>query len=252
MKKGLLLILLILLFIPHPVLAADISSDVASSYQITDTNVVAGDIVSSGANGLVRSSTEYDMKIFGVYTETAAVIIRSADTTYKPIVRSGPAIVNVTSANGAIKKGDYITTSKNAGKGEKAALSGYVLGTAMEDLSGNSGTIQVAVQPEYAEISNAQGLARLFNYFTVGLFSSLQDQGQFPMVLRYIMAGLVMMLSIIISFITFSRSVPKAIEAIGRNPLARSAIMLSLAMSIGLVIITIGLGLAAAIVILRI
>lgn len=227
-------------------------ADVASSYLIDDKAAVAGDILINNSGQLVRAATEYDLRIFGVLTDTAVIVVRSSDPAAKAVVRSGMAAVNVTSANGAIKKGDYITTSATSGKGVKATISGYVLGTAMEDMADKTGVVTVSVRPEYAEISNARTLTRLINYITGDVFRNVKDQGQLPMVMRYIVAGLVMLLCLTISFVTFARSVPKAIEAIGRNPMARSTIMLSLIISIGLVIATIALGLVTSIVILKI
>ncbi len=248
MKKLLVIFVLGAIFLPQSVSAADF----VSSYQIADPQAVVGDILTTSNTGLVRAASDYDMHIFGVLADTATILIKSADPAYKPVVQSGTALVNVTNANGAIKKGDYVTTTaKNPGKGQKASISGYVLGTAMEDFSGTTGQISVVISPTYAEISNAKTLSRLLDYFTAGLFKNVSDQGQFPVVMRYIIAGIIMLLSVIISFLTFSRSVPKAIEAIGRNPLARSSIMVSLAMSIGLVIATLAIGLIASVVILK-
>lgn len=248
MRKLLTILVLIFTLVPKSVFAAGL----VSSFQISDPKAVNGDILSMSNQGLVRSTTDYDMRVFGVLTATAEVVLRSSDPTFKPVVQTGTVLVNVTNVNGAIKQGDYVTTSaKNPGKGQKATISGYVLGTAMEDLNGASGQISVTVNPTYAEISNARTLSRLLDYFTAGLFKNISDQGQFPVVMRYIIAGLIMLISIVISFFTFSRSVPKAIEAIGRNPLARGSIMLSLAMSIGLVIATLAIGLIASVVILK-
>jgi F0F1-type ATP synthase membrane subunit c/vacuolar-type H+-ATPase subunit K len=219
---------------------------IATSYKISDTNAVAGDIIVSNTTGLVRSASEYEPHIFGVLTDTATLVVRNVDTTYKPIIQFGTAVVNV---SGGIKKGDYVTTSKTAGKGQKATISGYVVGTALEDSAG--GRVTIMVNPEYAEISNARTLSRLLDYFTAGLFRNISDQGQFPKVMRYIIAGLIMLICAIISFVTFGRSVPKAIEAIGRNPLARGSILFSLAMSIALIIGILIIGLVASVVILR-
>ncbi|MCL4398030.1 hypothetical protein M1403_03350 [Patescibacteria group bacterium] len=254
MPKVLALVLLVVMLFAAtgPALAASFEADIASSYPIADSQAVSGDILIATNQGISRASTEYDQRLFGVLTDKAIMVFRSADPNNKPVSRSGIAVVNVTNANGPISKGDYITSSATPGKGEKATISGYVVGQALEDMTGSSGQISVAVRVEYAEISNARTLSRLVDYVTADVFRNVKDQGQLSMVLRYIIAGLIMLTSIAISFVTFSRSVPKAIEAIGRNPLARTSIMISLSMSIGLVIATIGLGLAASIVILRI
>ena len=250
MKKFIFFLLSLFAFC-QPVLALS-GADVASSFEVADKEAVAGDILINDSGELVRSRAEYDLRIFGVMVDTGTIVIRSSDPTYKPIVRSGLANVNVTNANGAIKKGDYITTSATPGKVVKATISGYVLGTALENMTEKTGVISVSLNPEYAEISNARTLTRLINYITGDIFRNVKDQGQLPMVMRYIVSGLVMLLCILISFVTFARSVHKAIEAIGRNPMARATIMLSLAMSIGLVVATIALGLVTSIVILKI
>lgn len=265
MKRGLLLVVLFILSSLKPVLAVDFSADMASSYQVIDPAAATGDVMINTAKGLVRANTEYNPLMFGVFTDSAAIVMRSADPSFKPISRSGISLVNVTTVNGPIIRGSYVTTSAIPGKGMRASMSGYVLGTAMADLTPGVGekqtingkevyvgAIPVAMKIEYAEISNARTLARLMNYLTADLFKNVQDQGQFQVVMRYMMSGLVMLTCMVISFITFSRSVPKAIEAIGRNPLAKSSIMLGLAMSIGLVVATLGLGLVTSIVILRI
>lgn len=233
-------------------IGAEFGADVTSSYLVADNEAKAGDILVTAGKDFVRSTTEYDLRIFGVVADSALMAFVNPDPGYKLVARTGTAKVNVTAANGAIVRGDYITSSRSPGRGEKAVVSGYVLGTAMEDLPSGEGQIPVALKVEYAEISNARTLARMLNYVTGDLFKNVRDPGQFPMIMRYLMAGVVMMTSMAFSFLSFSRSVPKAIEAIGRNPLARGAIMLSMSMSIGLVVVTVGLGLAISIVILRI
>lgn len=252
--KYLLVVLVIvswLLFLPRPV-AADLPGiEVTNIFQISDKDAVDGDIMISSKNGFVRASFPYDNNLFGVLSKNPVVVYRS-DPTSIPIVRTGVTEVNVINTNGGIAKGDFITSSTTPGKGQKATISGTAIGIALEPLTGNSGRILVAVSIQYAEISNARTLARLFDAFGASFFSNLNDPGKLPQIMRYIAAGLVMIFSVVFAFFTFSRSIPKGIEAIGRNPLARGTIMLSIGLSIFLTIATIGAGLIAAIIILRV
>ncbi len=73
----------------------------------------------------------------------------------------------------------------------------------------------------------------------------------FVNILRYILAGLAVLISFTIGFFTLARTIPKAMEALGRNPLARTTIQFGIVLNI---IFTIGIGLVgvvAAIILLR-
>lgn len=246
--------LTILLFISlKPAYAAEFSGvEVTHTYVIKDQEAADSDILSNTKDGLYRSKVFYDPNVFGVYSKTPVIVFRVLEPGAAPIVKSGVAEVNVIDDNGQIKVGDYVTTSTTAGKGVKALISGYVLGTALEDMTGNSDKIQVAVKPEYAEISNARTLARVLDAFGASFFTNIKDPGELPKILRYIAASLCVIISIIFAFVVFSRSIPKGIEAIGRNPLASPSILLSLGMSILLTLATIGIGILAAVIILRV
>lgn len=250
-KKAVLLLLIFWLSAAGSVLAQVQNESVVNSYPLADAAAVAGDIIANDG-GLVRASKPYDPKLFGVLNTAPAVVFRTADTTNQPIVMGGKTAVNVINAAGPIKKGDYLTSSSAPGKGQKAIRSGQVIGVALEDMNEASGQIEVAVAVEYMEISNARTLARMFDAFTNAILVNVADPGEFSQVMRYIIAGLIMIISFSFAFFTFSRSVPKAVEAVGRNPLARVSIMLSLGMTIFLLVAVAGLGVATAIIVLRI
>lgn len=230
------------------IFAAD-GLDVTSNFDITDSRVVDGDIVVSSANGFVRATIPYDNNIFGVYSEKPLVVFQTGSG--KPIVRAGIAGVNVTDSEGAIKAGDYVTSSNITGKGAKAVRSGYVLGLALEDLTGKEGKIRVAVKVEYAELTTPRSANRLFEYLGASFLNNVKDPEKFGLIVRYILAGLVLLVSIIFAFGTFSRAIPKGIEAIGRNPLARHTIYLSLLLNVFLIIFAVFLGIVGAILIIR-
>lgn len=217
--------------------------DLASVYDIADKNAVDGDIVMyQVGKGLVRANESFSPRMFGVLETAPVMVYRLPNSTGKPIVRAGTAYVNVTSVNGAIKSGDYVTSSSNAGKGQKASESGYVLGVALADLTGKEGKIPVAIRIEYAELTNTRSVVRLLDYFNVAAFQSATDPNKASQLVKYTAAGLIVLFSLAISFVVFGRSMGKGIEAIGRNPLAKSAIQVSIILN---AVFTVGIVLVA-------
>jgi len=226
--------------------------NVAGSYLVFDNDAKDGDILISSSSGLVRTKIPYDDNIFGVLTDTPPVVFRFTEPGFKSVATSGVVSVNVVGTNGAIASGDSITSSDALGKGVKAIRSGYVLGVAMGSFGGQGeGKIPVAIKGEYAELTTARNANRLFELLGASFFANVRDPEKFGQIIRYIAAGLVMLASIIFGFVTFSRSVPKGIEAIGRNPLAKNTIYLSMALNVGLVAVVGILGIVGALLILR-
>lgn len=267
------LVLLIPLIIVPEAFAQAMSSDVSSVFEIADTEAKEGDIVVSTADkGILRATTAYDSHLFGVFQSQPMLVFRRVDNKGQPIARNGTAKVNVTTLNGPIAAGDYITSSDIAGKGQKATLSGYVIGVALTSLGENdgtkidytnqadpkqnkqvtSGTVSVALKIEFAELSTARNASRLVNSFNTALFKNIEDPQKFVDVLRYLAAAATVLISLGVGFFTFSRSIPKGVEAIGRNPLAEKAILFSIILNIIFTVLTAGIGVAVAAMILRI
>lgn len=263
--KHLLTLFLILFFQLYPVpftlypAFAQLSPgfNVASTYQINDREAVSGDIIiSAGERGLVRGDVTYDSRIFGVFVQRPTLVLKEAPSTGSgqvtsglPIIRTGDTVVNVTDFNGEIKKGDFVTSSPVAGKGMKAGQSGYVLGIALEDAKFGSqvqnfenktirlGTASVALRIEYAELTTARSSSRLLSQLNSAFFRNIQDPEKFTLTIRYIIAGIIAILAFAIGFFSVSRSVSKAVEAVGRNPLAKQSILASVILQIVLTII---------------
>ena len=225
------------------------AAEVTSIYKITDPEAVDGDIVSTGDQGLIRSSKISDIKIFGVIQEQPLLVYRVVETDGKPVVRSGIAQVNVTNKGGPIKYGDYITSSEIPGKGQKSTGVGTVLGVALAAFSEEEGKIPVAIKVE--TLGTGAGLASIFSLVGLGFLENLGDPKKFTEVIRYIAAGLVVLLSFTFAFLTFSKSIVKSIEALGRNPLAKSTIQLSILINIILLVVTGIIGIVASILIIR-
>lgn len=241
------------------------SIEVTSVFEIADSEAQEGDILISTPDGLVRSTAGYDSRIFGVIQATPLVVFRDNSIQGQPVIRSGTALVNVTTLNGPIQYGDYITSSSISGKGAKGSESGYVLGIALESFDGQGsettsyegqevslGTIPVAIRIEYAESSSPRSFNRMFDFLGNLFLKTGDDPDQLGKVFRYLSAGLIVVLTFAFGFITFSRSVTKSVEAIGRNPLAKNTIQVSMVLNAGLSIVTAIIGVAAAIFILKV
>lgn len=226
--------------------------EITSVYEIADSEAAEGDILVITDKGLVRANVGYDPKMFGAIQETPILVYRNTEVKGKPVVRSGIAQVNVTTAKGPIKYGDHITSSATPGKGQKASESGYTFGIALSEFSGDGvGKIPVAVKIEYSELSNPRFFGRIFSFIGTAFLENISDPKQIGAVVRTSAAGLIVLLSFIFGFLTFSRSIVKSIEALGRNPLAKSSIQLSIIINIILLLVTGAVGIAAAILIIK-
>lgn len=246
------LIAILFSFFASPVHA---QSEIVGVYDISDTTIKDGDIVSFTPDQQIqKTSREYDLNIFGVVQNNPLVVYKRVDQSGTPVVRSGTVEVNVSTLNGPIKAGDYITSSEIPGVGKKADISGYVVGKAINSFTEQDrekvGKVQVAVKIEFAELTVPKTLNRLFSYLGISFLQSIQDPKGFGQSIKYIFAGLIVLIAIAFSLIILLRSIPKSIEAIGRNPLARTAINLSIAMNVFIsVAITAGAIFAAFIII---
>lgn len=122
-------------------------ADLAEDY-ISAQNLEAGEVVvideNSNALEVKKSSQPYDQKILGVVSSAPAIRISEdggiwiskgdsskTDTGY-PIALTGRVPVKVSTENGAIKPGDYLTSSSVPGTAMKASKKGKVLGMALE------------------------------------------------------------------------------------------------------------------------
>jgi len=104
-----------------------------------------GDIASSTTgrfyDGKVdRTSKPYDDNMFAVFNVESP----RRDETF---IESKVTEVKFTSSNGAVKKGDYVTSSAIPGTAMKATESGMVIGIATEDSNADTKLLNIQVQP---------------------------------------------------------------------------------------------------------
>jgi hypothetical protein len=237
-----------------------ISFGVASNLNIIDPDAEDGDIIISTTSGFTTSKQEYESVLVGVISDNPAVSInRNSDDSQtlptsgneRPVIPAGNAIVNVTSINGNIKKGDLITSSSLKGKGMKSSRSGYVLGTALEDFSsddtGKVGKINITLNIHYITV-NSPINTKLADVFKLSAIATFEEP---IVVFRYLIASLIVIISVIIGFSSFGKTARTGVEALGRNPMAGKMIQIGIIFNTVISLAIIGAGLALSVVILR-
>ena len=231
------------LFVLIEIVLAQGLPSIARNLEIDDPEAKVGDIISQTKDGLFRSNIPYDGNIIGVIGETPILVFGKPTTTTLPIVFSGETLVKSSNINGEIKIGDFITSSNKSGVGQKATQSGFVIGKSLEDFNQEEGLIKAEINIQYLNITPTEISIR-------GIFGKIEEQlgkpENIPEVLRYIFALLLGGGSFFAGFFTFVSALRGGVEAVGRNPLAKSSIRLAMILNlIGIAILTLaGLGLA--------
>lgn len=257
----LLLTLQLLLLLPiNNVYAQQVASDsglsslgIATYYEIKDATPEDGDIVSSSDNGYVLSQAEYDPLAIGVVTLTPAIALTTVPNPNAVAVTStGITAVKVNAQNGAIRKDDYITTSKTPGVGMKADKGGYVIGTAIDEFNSDNpdevGLIAVSLNLHYFNAKPTVN-AQLKDIFNLSAIAATEEPSVF---LKYLIAALVIIIAFVFGFLSFARTANNGITALGRNPMAGKIIQFGIFLNVLITLGIIGAGLVIAYLIIKI
>lgn len=120
-----------------------------AEYFTAAEEVANGDVVSIGTNGVKKS--EMQQTPLGVVSDTAGFIGNAKaeqDKNQVIVGLIGQIKTKVSTQNGTIAKGDYLTTASTKGVAVKATTAGPILGKALEDFTTDGiGTIIVYVSP---------------------------------------------------------------------------------------------------------
>lgn len=206
--------------------ASEFNGTIGIPVRIEGADIKTGDIISLVDGRYILSNEGYDPAVAGVVVNNPTLVLGNlqSDKSYV-IVSGGVALVRVSTINGPIKTGDYITTSAIPGIGVKADQFGIVLGTALED---------------YASTDREQlsSIAINLDIGTYGLFTNLTSNPR--VAFRYVLAFVVAAASVIAGFIYFGKVARSGVESLGRNPLAARLIYVSvffhLLMTIGIML----------------
>lgn len=253
--KTLLLIslLLISLFFVKTIYAQSLEeknfSGFALTVPISGDKISVGSIVTTSNNGYTLTEKQYDSGIYGVVTNSPAVVLEDIPkTNLRYVVYSGKSLVLVSNSNGNIKKNDPITSSNTSGVGMKATEGGFILGIALEDYSSNkTGTIMADINPHFNNNSSNQVSKNIFSILKNARNSAYLSPLE---ALRYVIAAIIVLLAFILGFTYFGKVAQKGIEAVGRNPLARRFIELSVILNVMLTALIIIAGIILAYLIL--
>lgn len=133
-------LLSILFFLSQSMVAQDIIRE-RPDFENGDVVISSTGRVADG--NLMKSNGSYSDLLVGVFAE-------KTETRNIPlIIESGIAYVKFDSRNGAVKRGDYITTSDQLSHAMKAKQPGMMLGVALEDSANNRGLLKIRVQVEW-------------------------------------------------------------------------------------------------------
>ncbi len=145
------------------------NADIAEIYSTTDSTLGAGDVVSIDSNltaGVKKTQKAYDPDTVGIISTTPSIITgNNEDPGSRSVLvaLAGRVPVKVSTENGVIKSGDYLTSSSVPGVAMKATKFGPMVGQALVGFDGDG----------YKEIINNQkvGITVAFikNGFTNGL-----------------------------------------------------------------------------------
>ena len=217
-----------------------VMSGVGAAVKI-EGEVKNGDIVCLAGGQYRLCGVAYDEGMFGVVADEAPVAFEAPlEAGMHTVVASGSTAVRV---KGGMTKGDLVTSSLEAGVGQRADQHGYVLGQALEDYTGGEvGTILVAVDI-HPSSQKADTVGNLWEAIRQGLTAPLVT----PLAaMRYMLAAVLVIMGFAFGFVYFGRMAKAGVEALGRNPMAgrliHSAILFNILMT--LVLIAAGLGVA--------
>jgi len=223
---------------------------VANNLAAADKSAKPGDIVVQTEKGIVRATVPFDSRMIGVVVEFPVVSSGLKTDNTLSILSSGRGTVNVTATHGVINEGDFITSSEKAGVGQKADIQGYILGKALASYKDTKKDGQIPVLINMGSFSSGPNVAGALGALMGALTTGFQNTQNFPIVLRYILAFLISLITLVIASTTFVRFMRHGLEAIGRNPLAKKTIVSGMILNgvITAVLAIAGFGIAVAIV----
>lgn len=238
-----------------PIAAQEISSfGIANPLAVNDKIVRDADIVSSNDAGYALSKSSYDPRLFGVVSINPAISFNTNEPGKRyPVVAAGNALVNLSTINGAVKKGDPVTSSPIPGVGMKATESGYIIGYALENFSSDDPReirkVSVSINKQFFAPISSGPQSRMLDIFRLSAIATYEK----PLtVLKYLAAAVVIITGFILGFMTFGRTASLGIEALGRNPLAARMIQFGIIINVIITIVIVLSGFGLAYFILRI
>lgn len=234
-----------------PVVFADSSYSPSNYYPISD-KVQEGSIISFVKGKYKLSTVPYDQYIVGTVTSNPAITQDiSGPIPFRPVINAGGGYVLVSTINGPIKKGDYITSSTIPGVGQKAIKAGYTIGAAESDFTATNtktiGKIPISINIHYF-IGNVQVSSKLLDILSLSTLATYESPS---LVMKYVVAAAIVALSLLFTLILITRTANKGIDALGRNPLSSFDIHVGMALNIFIAVMILLVGFTTGFFVLR-
>ena len=225
----------------------------AVAVDMFDPQVEEGHIISFEDGKYILSTQAYDGRMVGVVTTNPTLYLQNIDSPSSVLVANGGEVkVRVSSSNGAIKIGDFITSSESPGIGQKADKGGYVLGVALDEYDSGDKN-QIGIIGILIDLKSNFDPDPLTRNLLSTISSAFSAPFRTPLAsLRYIIALMITAFTFIFAFVYFGRISNRGVEALGRNPLAKSSIRRIILFNflMTFIIIVAGLGISYLILIL--
>jgi hypothetical protein len=240
--KAIVLFLTALTFLALPKALAQ-SSRIAITIPF-DEEAETGDLIVVEKGEYTYAQKDYHENMYGVVVDDPAISLNDrnlGEDNSVRVISSGEAYIKVSSVNGNIKVGDYLTSSQIEGAAQRADVSGYVVGTALDSYTNDNteavGTILADVDIKSAYVPN-RSQKNLLNFLKTGATAPLLS----PLTtFRYLISALVVIASFIVGFSSFGKITGESVEALGRNPLAgkeiKSAVVFNFIFTFGIMIV---------------
>jgi len=216
-----------------------------------------GALVARGDKDYKLTDTPYESSMLGVVVETSDVVVTipdSLDRKQQIVATSGELPVLVNSSSGSIAIGDYITSSHTPGVGAKALSGGIVIGTALEKYENkNVEEVTPILVRVNIQIIPSLGPAQLFMHTITDLVKfGPQGMSQVSPFIRYSLVLIILFVMGFGGFYMFGRIALRGIEALGRNPLARSTIVTGIVINSLLMVALVVIGVVLAYILITV
>ena len=245
---------------------------IATTQHISGGTPQSGDVVSFNPQTNIFYLTRIvaDKNIVGVVASNP-ILLLSGTGGGTPVVTSGQTVVNVSTANGPISMGDYLTSSIFVGVAEKASSTAqYIIGTALSTFPSSTTTRTATTHTATSSFTTGQVQVLLSIGPNPTLVAGITNKNSDQMVntntkeataagaaiifriVKYILAALITAGTIYVAFRTSKSAMNSSIISIGRNPLAKQSIRSILFADTAIIVLisVVGLAMALALVLM--
>jgi hypothetical protein len=160
-------------------------ADYAEVYYTDDGSINKGDIVALSGNGVSqveKTSSPYDAKAIWIISTKPGIVVGEADGSWKAVIvwLAGRVPVKVTTKNGEIRPGDYITSSDIPWVGMKANEPGRVIGKALTTyVWAEIGTVMVFIENTFYDGIDEIEYSNYISSWTNSIWSSSLNRFSF-------------------------------------------------------------------------